>query len=130
MMKLFELLTKQRSLRFQQRRQPDPELSDNILSASVMAFWAGMLDEQLVVTQVLVGSFGLAGYKVSYMRCRNRKFWHDVNGQSCERVDALAVTLWHRRCIGCRRAGVSTDRASDGTCSITRFPSPRVFYSD
>ena len=63
-MKMIDPLTKQDSLRSEQRTRPDDlESSDNILSVDVIdGFWANMLDKQLIVTKVLVSSFGLAGY--------------------------------------------------------------------
>jgi uncharacterized membrane protein len=63
-MKVIDRLTKRGSLRIKQRTRPDHlESSDNILSVDVMdGVWANMLDKQLIVTKVLVGSFGLAGY--------------------------------------------------------------------
>lgn len=61
-MKMIDPLTKQGSLRLKQRTLPDDlKSSDNILSVDVIdGFWANMLDEQLVVTKVLISDFGLA----------------------------------------------------------------------
>jgi hypothetical protein len=82
--------------------------------------WADMLVEQLVVTQVLVGSFGLAEYTSYTSAVRNCKFWHDVNGQSRGRIDALASDFMQDA-----QVSAPTEHLMEHV-RLCAFPSPRV----
>lgn len=68
-----------------------------------------MLGTRLVVTQVLVGSFGLADYVSRTSAVGIIKFWHNMNGRSSSKANAPAA-------VGCDFMAPSLQKVQTRRC--------------